>query len=293
MNGRLKASCATLLTLLAAATALLPAGAAASNGRLTDESGDATPVAYRYLVRLQRDELAIVSAKAENESLAAQRLPADGPLAQMVLRLEQDNAAYRYREAIRQQQVDMLQVAAQTDVTDAAISQAPPELAPILRDTVNAWRSMWRLAGIDEFNLVRIHPRPLDGAAPSSTLADYYKASAGHYQIDWTYLASINFIESDFGRVTGPSSAGALGPMQFMPSTWTAYGAGGDVNNPKDAIDAAARYLFLSGARKNMDSAIFAYNHDSDYVAAVNYYADVIRHDPSWLDRLYYWNTFG
>ncbi len=293
MNGTWKASCAALLTLVTAATALLPVAAGATNGRLTDETGDATPVAFRYIVRLQRDEAAILAARAETESLAAQKLPADDPLAEVVLRLEQENAAYRYREAIRRQQVDMLQVAAQTEVADAVLSQAPPELVPSLHDTVGAWRSMWRLAGIDEFNLVRIHARPLDGAAPSNTLAAYYKASAAHYQLDWTYLASINFIESDFGRVTGPSSAGALGPMQFMPATWTEYGAGGDVNSPKDAIDAAARYLFLSGARKDIDSAIYAYNHDNDYVAAVKYYADVIRHDPGWLDRLYYWNTFG
>jgi membrane-bound lytic murein transglycosylase B len=293
MNCTWKAPCATLLTIAAAITALLPVSAAASSGRLTDESGDATPVAVWYIVRLQKDEAAILAAKAETETLAAQKLPADDPLAQVVLRLEQENAAYRYRETIRQQQVDMLQVAAQTEVADDVVKQAPPELAPSLQDTVGAWRSIWRLAGIDEFNLVRIHAHPLDGAAPSSTLAGYYKASAAHYQLDWTYLASINFIESDFGRVNGPSTAGALGPMQFMPATWTEYGAGGDVNNPKDAIDAAARYLFLSGARKDIDSAIYAYNHDYDYVAAVKYYADVIRHDPTWLDRLYYWNTFG
>jgi membrane-bound lytic murein transglycosylase B len=152
---------------------------------------------------------------------------------------------------------------------------------------------MWRLAGIDEFNLVRIHPHPVDGAQPSATLTRYYQSAASHYQLDWTYLASINFIESDFGRVTGPSSAGALGPMQFMPATWAAYGDGGDVNSPKDAIDAAARYLFLHGALRSIDSAIFAYNHDNDYVQAVKDYADAIRQDPTWLDRLYYWNTAG
>jgi len=42
-----------------------------------------------------------------------------------------------------------------------------------------------------------------------------------------------------------------------------------------------------------MAKAIYAYNHDLDYVAAVNFYADIIRHDAGWLDRLYYWNTFG
>jgi Transglycosylase SLT domain len=290
---RSRKALAALITMLAASAALLPTGAAAYGAALTDQNGDQPPVSYRYVARLERGEEAIVKAKAELDSLVAQKAPADDPLAKLVLDLEQQNASYRYREAIRQQQVDMLQVATQTDISDAVLQDAPPELAAILRDTIGAWRSIWHLAGIDEFNLVRIHPRPLGSAAPSGALAGYYQASAAHFQLDWTYLASINFIESDFGRVNGPSSAGALGPMQFLPSSWTAYGSGGDVNNPKDAIEAAARYLFLSGARRNIDGAIFAYNHDLDYVAAVKYYADAIRQNPAWLDRLYYWNTFG
>jgi hypothetical protein len=291
--GKWKASFVALLTLLAATAAFMPARAAAYGAAQLDETGDKPPPSHRYILRLVRDETAIQGARAEIDALAAHKPPADDAMAQVVLKLEQDNAAFRYREAIRQQQVDMLQVATHPEITSSVINDAPPEIAYVLRDTVGAWWSIWRLAGIDEFNLVRIHPHQLDGAAPSGTLAAYYKASAAHYQIDWTFLASINFIESDFGRVTGPSSAGALGPMQFMPGTWTAYGAGGDVNSPKDAIDAAARYLFLSGARGNMDKALYAYNHDYDYVAAVNYYADVIRHDGTWLDRLYYWNTLG
>jgi len=293
MNRTWKASLTTLLTLAATAAALLPAGAAAYAGPLGDERGDVAPASDRYILRLQRDEAVILTAKALVETLASQKPPAENTLGQVVFKLEQDNAAYRYREAIRRQQVDLLQVATQTEIADAVIRDAPADLAIVVADTVGAWRSIWHLAGIDEFNLVRIHTRPLGSAAPSDALADYYRASASHYQIDWTFLASINFIESDFGRVNGPSTAGALGPMQFMPGTWAAYGGGGDVNNPKDAIDAAARYLFLSGGRRSMDTALFAYNHDNDYVAAVNYYADVIRHDSAWLERLYYWNTFG
>ena len=107
MNRTWKASFAALLTIAAAATALLPVAAGAAGGRLASESGDATPVASRYILRLQRDEARILATRADTESLAAQKLPADDPLAQVVLRLEQENAAYRYREAIRQQQVDM------------------------------------------------------------------------------------------------------------------------------------------------------------------------------------------
>jgi len=270
--------------------ALAPA-ADVSAARL-DESGDRAPVAYRYLYRLQKDEGLIAAARADRAALAAQP-PADEYLARMVQTLEADNAAYRYREAIRAEQADLLRVAVLPDLAQQVIAISPPALAAVERDTFDAWYSIWRLAGIDEYNLVRIHPHSVDGAQPSETLATYYQSAAAHYQLDWTLLASINFIESDFGRVNGPSSAGALGPMQFMPATWAAYGDGGDVNNPKDAIDAAARYLFLHGALRNIDTAIFAYNHDDDYVQAVKDYADAIRQDPTWLDRLYYWNTAG
>ncbi len=88
-------------------------------------------------------------------------------------------------------------------------------------------------------------------------------------------LASINGIESAFGTNMGPSSAGAVGWMQFMPSTWETYGvdANGDgvrdPYNPEDAIFAAARYLSAAGMPADTYNAIFAYNHADWYVAEV------------------------
>ncbi len=88
-------------------------------------------------------------------------------------------------------------------------------------------------------------------------------------------LASINGIESAFGTNMGPSSAGAVGWMQFMPSTWDMYGvdANGDgvrdPYNPEDAIFAAARYLNAAGMPADTYNAIFAYNHADWYVADV------------------------
>lgn len=283
---------AAVLAFIAAASALVPSGAGAFVGAVTSEAGNSAPSSSRSISQLERDETAIAAARAAMTGLAATSA-ADEPLAKMVLAIERENAAYDYREAVRAEQADLLRVATSPGLADAVVRDAPADLAVIVGDTAGAWHAIWHLAGIDEFNLVRIHSRPLDGAAPSAQLVRDYQDSAGHYQVDWTYLASINFIESDFGRVNGPSTAGALGPMQFMPATWAAYGSGGDVNNPKDAIDAAARYLFLNGGRRNMPGAIYAYNHDDDYVLAVQYYADAIRHDPGWVDRLYYWNTIG
>ena len=88
-------------------------------------------------------------------------------------------------------------------------------------------------------------------------------------------LASINGIESGFCANLGPSSAGAEGWMQFMPSTWASYGVDADgdgtadPNDPHDAIFAAASYLSAAGMPADTYDAIYAYNHADWYVAEV------------------------
>ena len=103
---------------------------------------------------------------------------------------------------------------------------------------------------------------------PANYLADFKKAGT-QYGIPWTVLAAIGEVESGDGQNDGPSSAGALGPMQFEPSTWALYGAGGNIMNPEDAIPAAARLLAANGAPGNLQRAIFAYNHSQVYVQLV------------------------
>ncbi len=249
------------------------------------------PSSQRLLEHLQQDENAIALAQDEQRLLRLQP-PGDDFLARMVDNLQLENADFRFREAVRAQQRHLLDVAADPALAAQVERDAPPDIAAVVHDMVGAWYAVWKLDGIDEFHLVRIHPRPLGRTEPASQLAGYYREAAQRYQIDWAVLASINFVESDFGRVNGPSSAGAIGPMQFLPSTWEAYGQG-DINNAHDAIDAAARYLFLHGALRDMDRAIFAYNHDRNYVNAIDFYAERMRNDPAWLTRLYYWNTQG
>jgi hypothetical protein len=114
---------------------------------------------------------------------------------------------------------------------------------------------------------------------PSSYL-DLYQASAAKYcpGMSWTVLAAIGEIESGNGTNDGPSSAGARGPMQFMPATWAEWGIVGfgqsgppDIMNPLDAVPSAARMLCADGAGStaSLRGAIFAYNHATWYVDEV------------------------
>ena len=114
--------------------------------------------------------------------------------------------------------------------------------------------------------------QPAPSAAAGAIPADYlflFQQAGRQSGIPWTVLAAIGEIESGDGANDGPSTAGALGPMQFLPSTWAIYGHGGDIWNPADAIPAAARLLLAGGAPANLPAAIFAYNHSDNYVSDV------------------------
>jgi hypothetical protein len=106
-------------------------------------------------------------------------------------------------------------------------------------------------------------------------LLSIYQAAGIEYGVRWEVLAAINEIETDYGRNLNVSSAGALGWMQFMPSTWQMYGTDAnkdgrkDPYNPVDAIFAAARYLKAAGYEQDVRRAIFAYNHADWYVDSV------------------------
>src|SRR5918994_7811617 len=110
---------------------------------------------------------------------------------------------------------------------------------------------------------------------PFSTLSGLWSQAGAAYGIPWEVLAAINKVESNFGRNMGPSSAGAIGWMQFMPSTWQRWGMDADGDgiadpwNPHDAIFAAARYLAAAGGRTDLSRAVFAYNHAQWYVDEV------------------------
>lgn len=128
--------------------------------------------------------------------------------------------------------------------------------------------------------------------APAEELVGYYKEAEAATGVPWYYMASINLVETRMGRIRGVSSAGAQGPMQFMPATWEQYGNGGDIQSPRDSIHAAARLLRRNGAPGNMENAIFNYNRDTRYVRAVINYAHQMRDNERMYFGYYHWQVY-
>ena len=165
-----------------------------------------------------------------------------------------------------------------------------PRLAakvPSARDDVVARSDLLRLAPRKPGPPVRIGK----AAAPAQLLR-WYRAAQRRFGVRWPLLAAVNFVESAFDRLRNNSVAGAQGPMQFIPATWRAYGLGGDVHDPHDAILGAANYLAANGGAHDEARALYHYNPSQLYVDAVRRYARRIAADRRAFYRYYAWSVF-
>ena len=163
----------------------------------------------------------------------------------------------------------------------------PAPLRGRVRDDVAAARRLGALVSrqkeLPEWRVVR-PPRP-------QRLLAAYRAAERGTGVGWEYLAAIHLVETRMGRIRGVSTAGAQGPMQFIPTTWDIYGAGGDINDPEDAIMAAGRLLRANGAATDMADALWHYNQSGAYVFAVQSYARVMRRQPGAYHRYWHWRV--
>ena len=125
---------------------------------------------------------------------------------------------------------------------------------------------------------------------PPRVLLGYFHGAGAAYRIPWQYLAAIELVETRMGRIHGLSPAGAQGPMQFLPATWAEYGHG-SIDNQRNSIRAAARFLTANGGRKNIRRALFHYNPSSSYVTAVDSYAREMRRDERAFFGYYGWEV--
>jgi soluble lytic murein transglycosylase-like protein len=167
-------------------------------------------------------------------------------------------------------------------------SRIPPSLLDVYDRNVDARRQLTGMTPArDTLPAWRIEP-----PAPADELLSYYHQAESESGVGWNYLAAINLVETRLGSIVGVSTAGAQGPMQFMPSTFANYGHGGDIHSPRDSIMAAGRYLAANGFANDRDRAIYRYNHANEYVRAVNQYASLIAADPSAFAAYYRWDVY-
>jgi hypothetical protein len=158
----------------------------------------------------------------------------------------------------------------------AATSTAPPSpTAPAVPPTRSPSLPAWTIRA----------PK-----APDELLAYYHEAEAAT-GVPWYYLAAINLIETRMGRIVGVSTAGAEGPMQFLPTTWAAC-CQGDVWDDHDAIIGAATYLASNGAPDDMAAAVWRYNPNDVYLEMVTRYAEVMATDPAAYYGYHAWEVF-
>jgi hypothetical protein len=190
--------------------------------------------------------------------------------------------------AIRQQSAYRA-LAARPEAMARVLPRLPETLRPIAQANVDAGAELRAMTKPkSDLPPWKIIPPP-----PAEELERYYKEAEARFGVPWAYLASVHLVETRMGRIRGTSTAGAQGPMQFLPSTWKAYGMGGDINDPHDAISGAANYLKANGgAAGRMDNALFRYNNSNRYVRAVTLYAKQIEADPRIYLAYHQWQVY-
>ena len=184
-------------------------------------------------------------------------------------------------DAEARQQLIELRLAGDERLYRVVIAALPARLRRDVVDDVQARRELTGIAPAKKGPPLR-----LGAALPLARLRGLYREGRRRSGVAWQLLAAVNFVETDFGRLREPSASGALGPMQFMPATWQAYGRG-NVHEPRAAILAAARFLRAAGAPGDVRAALHRYNPSDSYVNAVLRFASRIRRDPKGLAALY------
>jgi membrane-bound lytic murein transglycosylase B len=267
-----------VVSALAVACVLIPTGCSAAEPRDAPTSAAApTAAAPPAAASVTARPLAADPAQIADDLATDERALRDPGTPDAVLSAAARRQQAAYRVLGRHPEWDAI-----------ARPRIPPDLLAGYDHNIDARRQLAAMARpratLPAWRIVA--PRPAD------ELMGYYQEAEAAFGVNWNVLAAINFVETAFGRVAGVSTAGAQGPMQFMPSTFAAYGAGGDILAPRDAIMAAGRYLAANGFTRDRDHALYRYNNSLQYVRAINDYAAVLAADPAGLRAYHRWGVY-
>lgn len=274
-----------LLPLLAAA--LL---AACSGGDRSTASPPATPggtATSATTTTVARPAATTAPPPAPRTATAAARLAADLTRAETALR-DPTTPTRRLPGLGRAQQRHYRALVRRPRLRAEVLPLLPPALRRVAEANVLAGAELRALSG----PAGRLPRWRIVAPPPAALLLAHYRAAEARLGVPWQYLAAIHLVETRMGRIRGTSSAGAKGPMQFLPSTWRRYGGGGDVHATGDAVLAAARMLRATGAPADMGRALHAYNPDRRYVRAVTAYARQMRADPRAFLGYHQWQVY-
>ena len=263
---------ATTAASVGAATSIVDSVAVTTtaSSATTVARSTSTAIATRIVENLSAADVA--TALSEVELAAAHGDGSAGPRQQLL---------YRY-------------LSAHADFDDAVLANVAGDVRP----------SVERIVRARQFGQARQAANPTS-SPPSSTLPAWsivaplsvdellgdYHAAEDSTGIGWYWLAAINLQETRMGQIVGTSSAGAVGPMQFLPATW-AHCCTGDPAIAGDAIMGAAVYLTQNGGPADMQAALHAYNPSDTYVATVTAFAENMRDNPQLYNAYHEWQVF-
>ncbi len=205
--------------------------------------------------------------------------------------LDPDTPAEQLPDLGHREQLLVRSLARRPDIHDDVLGRLSQRTRAVLELHLSARASLGRLhSGWSPVEQIPaweiIEPEPLD------TLIGHYRAAEDATGIRWEILAGINLIETGMGRIDGLSSAGAQGPMQFLPTTWAEVSQGGDIDDPADAIPGAARYLVQRGGLDDIRRGLWGYNNSDHYVDAVLTYAELLEREPLAIRGFYNWEIY-